>query len=699
MPSPAASWNLVRVYGTWHNMDGSLKPGNYQVLVPARVTSTTSDVIVPSGVFASGALQTTNTGAPSLDILVPATDDPSNAQTVLTVTVIVSFSDHGYIRTDTGQSVEVSPTESYVITVPYADRPIASGGTGNGVDLRTVVLPQNIAPSTPLYKVGAAGGLAQLNSSGKVVNADGNVAGAVSSVNGHVGDVTLAASDVSALPFTAADFKPETYGALGNGKMLNDVAITTGTAILTSPGGGFAGATVGQFVYVASAGGFANVPLVTTIASVQSANQVTLAANAAATVTAKGCIYGTDDTAAIQSCINAATTYAQTHGGATLRFSEAIYVVAGALGGTNMRAQLQLPSINPTTAPRKVDLTFKGAREATSYVHWSEPNPPTSGTVLFSMYYVDAAQSISPPPVVIGGPVSGYGGNGGLFSNMRVIVDGLNLLVAHRSCISGLDLFGVAQADIKSLSYHTAAQPSGASGSAWPALANGSSNPSAWQTFAYRSPTVGNNAQNDAGRITAYGSYHGVIFADHFSAKDIGVIAAYAAVTSACSNQSHHSFIGSLTSELTNTPLLCDNTNYGGGAPQPIFIAALQCEDAATFVSDPGNALHGEVHIEQLGTTPPLASAYVNGAKNLRIIYEEVARGPVGTPPAVPASTTALTNPFWRDATVVVSGGTVSQIAVDGVNQGINSGPVQVPTGSSITLTYSVAPTWAWSLR
>jgi hypothetical protein len=363
-----------------------------------------------------------------------------------------------------------------------------------------------------------------------------------------------------------------------------------------------------------------------------------------------------------------------------------------------MRAQLQLPVIPPDSSARKVNLTFKGPREATAYVHWLEPNPPNEGAVLFSMYYNDNAQSISQPPVVIGGPVTGYGGNGGLFSNMRVIVDGINILVAHRSCISGIDLFGIGQADMKSYAYHTAAQPSLAPGSSWPQLANGSSNPSAWETFAYRTPTVGNNAQNDVGRVTVYGPYHGVIFADHFAAQAIGVIAAYAAVTSATSNQAHYAFIGSLTSELTHTPLNCDSTNYGGGAPQPIFIAALQCEDSGVLVYDPSNSLHGEVHIEQLSIALP-SSAVVNGAKNLRVIYDEIARGPVGSPPAVPASGTALQNGYWRDATVVVSGGTVSQIAVDGVSQGVTSGPILVPTGSTITLTYTVAPSWSWALR
>lgn len=66
------------------------------------------------------------------------------------------------------------------------------------------------------------------------------------------------------------------------------------------------------------------------------------------------------------------------------------------------------------------------------------------------------------------------------------------------------------------------------------------------------------------------------------------------------------------------------------------------------------------------------------------------------TAPSMPASGTALTNPFPFDATVYVSGGTVTEIAVGGTATGLTSGSVFVPAGETITLTYSTAPTWVW---
>lgn len=64
--------------------------------------------------------------------------------------------------------------------------------------------------------------------------------------------------------------------------------------------------------------------------------------------------------------------------------------------------------------------------------------------------------------------------------------------------------------------------------------------------------------------------------------------------------------------------------------------------------------------------------------------------------PAVPASDSPYTNASGSDCYVVVSGGTVSDIAVSGSSTGKTSGTFLVPDGETITLTYTVAPTWKW---
>lgn len=161
MTTPSPTWNTVRVYATWRNQDGTLKAGSAKVTLPVRITNRTDDAIIPAGTFLTQALQTSNDANPSLDIMVPSTDDPDIEQTGWTAQISVTFTDG-------------SLTENYAIAVPYAARPIADGGTGVGVDLRTVAVATSLPQSNPLYKIGVAGGLATLNSSGQVVDANGN---------------------------------------------------------------------------------------------------------------------------------------------------------------------------------------------------------------------------------------------------------------------------------------------------------------------------------------------------------------------------------------------------------------------------------------------------------------------------------------------------------------------------------------------
>lgn len=66
------------------------------------------------------------------------------------------------------------------------------------------------------------------------------------------------------------------------------------------------------------------------------------------------------------------------------------------------------------------------------------------------------------------------------------------------------------------------------------------------------------------------------------------------------------------------------------------------------------------------------------------------------TAPAVPATTVALTNPFPCACLVQIQGGTITVISVNGVTVGVTDGVVLVAAGETITLTYSVAPTWRW---
>lgn len=67
--------------------------------------------------------------------------------------------------------------------------------------------------------------------------------------------------------------------------------------------------------------------------------------------------------------------------------------------------------------------------------------------------------------------------------------------------------------------------------------------------------------------------------------------------------------------------------------------------------------------------------------------------------PGVPLTTVPVTNTSPLPATVVVSGGTGTNVSINGVLQGTFDGTYTVPPGGTIALTYSVAPTWTWTLQ
>lgn len=64
--------------------------------------------------------------------------------------------------------------------------------------------------------------------------------------------------------------------------------------------------------------------------------------------------------------------------------------------------------------------------------------------------------------------------------------------------------------------------------------------------------------------------------------------------------------------------------------------------------------------------------------------------------PSVPASTVSATNSNAWGVAVTITGGTLTSVVVNGTQVGTTAGTYPVPAGQTISVTYSVAPTWAW---
>lgn len=64
--------------------------------------------------------------------------------------------------------------------------------------------------------------------------------------------------------------------------------------------------------------------------------------------------------------------------------------------------------------------------------------------------------------------------------------------------------------------------------------------------------------------------------------------------------------------------------------------------------------------------------------------------------PGFPASNTPVTNTTGFPIRVTITGGTLTNVLVNGVSVGVVAGTYGVPIGGTIAVVYTVAPTWNW---
>lgn len=132
-------------------------------------------------------------------------------------------------------------------------------------------------------------------------------------------------------------------------------------------------------------------------------------------------------------------------------------------------------------------------------------------------------------------------------------------------------------------------------------------------------------------------------------------------------------------------------TSDGDGGPSEGDVWLLRRANvvSSNFYSDPARYLLFR------GSTP---SDPVTGYTNRQLLNGMSFTGGafVGSP-AVPASGVAAQNTNSVPVQVVISGGTVTAVTVNGVQVGSGDGTYTVPAYGAISVTYSVAPTWVWT--
>ncbi len=486
-------------------------------------------------------------------------------------------------------------------------------------------------------------------------------------------------------PGDRIEASPEEYGAKCDGRALSNVSITGSSAVLTATGAGFTTADVGKTIAVYGAGssgnGFAHV---STIASVQSATQVTLAGAAATTASGTRAVYGTDDAAAIEAAIADIVARGVADGcySGRLWCSDGIYMVARApqVGGAyNSNAQIRIPTIADTA--QKFVLGIGSAAAAGTFGHWNQATPQRAGAVFYSTHVGGAADGTYGAPCIVAGPTGGAAA----WSNMLLTVDGLQLVAQRNPSVTGLHAGRIGQLWIRSL---------GVVADMTPAEMNVAS-PTNDLGLGLRTPAVGNNHLVMIDRYSCEGFYYGLTLTDHLTAGTIACVYTNTALFLGAGGAAEHGIsIQNLGVEASATVL---EAVLSSGARFPLTVDQCNIETAfGTTFKDTQNGLVGTIWFSDNTRNPPT----VSGCANLKIV--DMVRLPgavdVGDTPAVPATTVGLRNPFWRDAFVHIAGGTVTAIAVDGRTLGVTSGLVAVPSGRTITLTYSSAPTWVWTL-
>jgi hypothetical protein len=140
--------------------------------------------------------------------------------------------------------------------------------------------------------------------------------------DGFVRDDATGALVLSAAGTIGAINVKADYQAKGDAKIVSDAAITSGQSTVTSVSAAFTSADVGKVIWIAGAGA-AGAQLSGTILSV-AAGVATISVAASTTVAAATAEYGTDDSAAITSAVNAFKV-----AGGMLFFPQGNYICSG----------------------------------------------------------------------------------------------------------------------------------------------------------------------------------------------------------------------------------------------------------------------------------------------------------------------------------------------------------------------------------
>lgn len=501
----------------------------------------------------------------------------------------------------------------------------------------------------------------------------------------------------SGVTAAAWQFLPETYGAVGDFKIVSDAAITATQHQLTSATAAFTSADVGKTVYVVGAGA-AGADLFTTIATFTNATTVQLTATAGTTVSGKGMAWHTDDTAAIKLALSAAVTFALADPSrrAQIVLSK-IYGVSTApvIGGSTLgNAVIPLPIVTATTTPKiRIEWVGQYGTDAAELAHWLQPAPQVSGPGLACVRLDGTNDASNGPAVILGGPVNGYGANASLFSNMAIVLDSIRFIVPFNSTYGGADFLGLAE----DYEHGVGVQPLGIvpAAGAWPQFNQASiTNQFSW---GIRKGDANNNDRQDINQYSCEGMTYGFGASEHTtwdSARAIYCILGCEIFAGA-----------SMPHGIRGNHLSAESCAWGVGVynalPFGNTVKAVVTQvdlESSGLLFDNNNLMSGSLGV-MANNTPGYAVYTISGGHLVTQRELMAPPGPIASPQAPPANNTAWVNSYNCDVWVTLTATTITQVTITSpggtaVNQGGLAGSpahfeMIVPNGCSYTPTFT----------
>ena len=526
-------------------------------------------------------------------------------------------------------------------------------------------------------------------------------------------------------------FPVTTYGAVGNGQMVVDGAMDGSTGIVTcATSKPFVPGDVSKYMIVNGALGAASA-LTGQVTGYTSSSQVTLSVDSAVAVTGACVLWGTDDTVAFQDTINAAASYMDTGYNAEVYRpyppNGLFYMIAGALSNTgSANAQLTIPNPSYVT-PKQVLRFYADIQSGTAVPLWTQsayaqvPGSIVSTGVFASTEDYSANYEEWGNACVLGSTpsyadlvpeVEGFPA----FANIHVVCENWSTVLpssADGLQYTAISLQGCATGEIRdcsallSTNYNTdsGANEFPASGT----LANG-------YATGFILPGNGNNDQAVCTNPTVSGYGYGVQCGEHALVYGGRLIFCHYAFQLSGNDgvaSEHFTKIINTSVEGTDVGFLVHGVGESGTG---FFVdAEIDTEGLVTLIEDNDSgaglgSLYGEIR---------LYGNYANTVFNpgYPILVKLKSMG-VTTPGWVfsyggftsAETTTPVQNPYWRDARVYYSGGTVAAVAAGATIGGTGgsattppsmtqvstaaSGVIDWPSGGWLAFTFSGSPAW-----